>query len=362
METQKRKTEDLQIELLPDKPIPEPEVGVVSLEFIESVVGAELPDKGFRESWKRLGQQEEIWLGMPLEGEPTPDNPYVIHAGKRRVMTARYWEQTEIKAKIYPAWVTSSHIRHLLTLTENHQRKPNKIASWLAIKGLWNDALAEKGQITEEDIAHAVGISVAEVKSLLKLQGLILELQQALIDGRIKVSAAQEAATRLSHDNQKLLYQKLSQPTFTVKQGMLAALTVSGVLETDEVAKLRPLLNEKVSGEEAFLNSVQKCLEADEAWMKEHSKEIIAAADQKPGKIRMHDVVTLKKGQHQKFFSSMPLNLFANDRYSFSLALKASSASFRSVISLISSTIPIISPLGLQRGAAVRMQNILVPS
>jgi hypothetical protein len=45
--------------------------------------------------------------------------------------------------------------------------------------------------------------------------------------------------------------------------------------------------------------------------MKEHSKEIIAAADQKPGKIRMHDVVTLKKGQHQKFFSSMPLNLFA---------------------------------------------------
>lgn len=121
------------------------------------------------------------------------DVGYYVVAGRRRVAAARAAHFEEIPAFVLEAGQTSPH---LLAIIENSQRSDNIYSDYTAIQ-----VLLEEHETTEEEIAQATHLTIAQIRAKTVLRRLPLVLRMALGKGAISSSVAL-AVAKLAPDLQ----------------------------------------------------------------------------------------------------------------------------------------------------------------
>jgi len=142
-------------------------------------------------SMETLGQLQSIGLIAEADGS------YTVCWGRKRIKTARKLKWQVIEAKVY---VSGLSVQHLLTLVENEQRRESLAVKIMAVE-------ETRRKLPDDQICKLVGIRKSDLSKIVALiDGLIPELRQALLEGRMAQGTAMKA-TRLSVSQQADLAQ-----------------------------------------------------------------------------------------------------------------------------------------------------------
>lgn len=110
---------------------------------------------------------------------------YRVRAGRRRIKAARAVGMTHIKSEVFQPGTTDESI----TLAENLHRAENPVAEFEAVRDL-----AKRHGKSAKEIGASLGIKHQTVERLMSLTALVPELLAGFSAGRIRPSAAMEAA------------------------------------------------------------------------------------------------------------------------------------------------------------------------
>jgi ParB/RepB/Spo0J family partition protein len=181
-----------QLHLIPDE-IPPGRFDIIDLRELPDDVYLPSPEptRGMVESVKRYGVLEPIIVVDLGFG-----NGWKVLAGRRRIKAARQAELETITALIYEEGFDYSEI---VTIAENHHRKPNPVADLMALR-----ALMQRGA-SDEEICAATSWTKTDLKARRPLLNLYPPLLAALEEGRISATVG-IAASKRSQADQVVLY------------------------------------------------------------------------------------------------------------------------------------------------------------
>lgn len=161
----------------------------VTLDQLPKQLPGDPPSQPFINTVRDFGVIQPIIL---IEGS----QGFTICGGRNRIKASRLLGLTEIPAIVYPAgWVSPSS----LALIENAHRRQNALSDLLAITDL-----AASGY-DDEAISTQLGISKSTIKARLRLRNLAPELAQALNEGKMFVSVAEEICVMSPAQQQDLV-------------------------------------------------------------------------------------------------------------------------------------------------------------
>jgi ParB-like chromosome segregation protein Spo0J len=189
-----------QLQIIPDEPLTLTAVRIPYTCIPEAQThGSRRPSPSFVENIGRYGILSPIWI-CPLtedDAAKAAQSPgaaqYRLLAGCRRVLAAREVGIMMIHAMLFPYGTTPTQA---VTLMENAQRSENPLRELEQME----EILRAGGDL--DDICQAIGLDRRRAESRMRLANLIPELRQALIDNKIAVGVAENAA-RLSVEQQK---------------------------------------------------------------------------------------------------------------------------------------------------------------
>ncbi len=167
----------------------------------EQTAASSLPASSFVETVQIYGVLTPILIAPLTENDSKRfaaggDCRYKLLAGRRRVLAARIVGHLLINAVIFPYGTTPYEA---VCLIENEQRSENPLIKLQEI-----EALIKKGA-TIDDICIAVGMDRRRAEKCMRLANLIPELRGLLIENKIAVGVAQDAA-RLTAEEQTRLF------------------------------------------------------------------------------------------------------------------------------------------------------------
>lgn len=185
--------------------------GLHELEIIKIEPNAEQPRKNFEERSLRELEESIRQHGVitPITVKPTEDGYYQIIAGERRWRAARAAGLITIPAKIVQ--VDNQSVMEM-ALIENLQRQdldPVEEAEGY-------HALMERFGLTQEEVAKRVGKSRSAVANALRLLGLVPEVRQMVIEG--KISGGHARAILALGDQQKQVADAIVKKQMSVRQ------------------------------------------------------------------------------------------------------------------------------------------------
>jgi len=177
-----------QLKLVPDT-IEQGVLRSVMLDQLPKQLPGDPPAQAFINTVRDFGVIQPIIL---IEGS----QGFTVCGGRNRIRASRLLGLTEIPAIVYPAgWVSPSS----LALIENAHRRQNALSDLLAIT-----ELAASGY-DDEAISTQLGISKGTLKARLRLRNLVPELAQALNEGKMFVTVAEEICVMSPSQQQDLI-------------------------------------------------------------------------------------------------------------------------------------------------------------
>ena len=177
-----------QLKLVPDT-IEQGVLRSVMLDQLPKQLPGDPPVQAFINTVRDFGVIQPIIL---IEGS----QGFTVCGGRNRIRASRLLGLTEIPAIVYPAgWVSPSS----LALIENAHRRQNALSDLLAIT-----ELAASGY-DDEAISTQLGISKGTLKARLRLRNLVPELAQALNEGKMFVTVAEEICVMSPSQQQDLV-------------------------------------------------------------------------------------------------------------------------------------------------------------
>jgi ParB family chromosome partitioning protein len=177
-----------QLKLVPDT-IEQGVLRSVTLDQLPKQLAGDPPSQPFINTIRDFGVIQPIIL---IEGS----QGFTVCGGRNRIKASRLLGLTEIPAIVYPAgWVSPAS----LALIENAHRRQNALSDLLAITDL-----AASGY-DDEAISTQLGISKSTIKARLRLRNLAPELAQALNEGKMFVTVAEEICVMSPAQQQDLV-------------------------------------------------------------------------------------------------------------------------------------------------------------
>lgn len=191
-------TEPTQMDLLPDE-LPEGEYATLPIDQLKLGFGPE-PEHGLIESIRRLGILQPVIVETRAPHPEDAEWGWRVIDGRRRVLAAEMVAQEAVPCYVLPYGAVNPHV---IQLASHALRSRNRAAEIDAIEALMRDGAGER------DIAVATGLTVQEVRALLPLTTLSRTVRQALREGKVKASVAQEMV-KLPASAQRRLEAKLT--------------------------------------------------------------------------------------------------------------------------------------------------------
>lgn len=170
----------------------------------------------------------ELIEDISVRGQTTPiqvtlddNDKYIVIAGRRRVKAIRLLHEAmpdqwkTVDAIVIDAPLDTRSILGLSSV-ENNLRTDNPLTDLQAIQYL----IKNNPQISEPEIARQTGIPIARIRKRLKLNKLIPEINQAVINNDININVAEDIA-KLSPGKQQQLYNSFLQKGKITKEDVV---------------------------------------------------------------------------------------------------------------------------------------------
>jgi len=224
--------ETTQLKLTPDTPYT-PELRSIFLTLLppDEEIFSKEPSPSFVRSVEAFGVLQPIGV-VPSTVSP---GGYEIGFGRRRVKSARKVGMLEIPALVFPEGTPL----HILAEIENNQRSTDKTQDLRFISQMVRDGADEK------EISNITGMAIPTIRKMLRFTSLVPELQEAFMDGRMALTAA-ERAVRLPKSSQQELVGVLEQAGKLTEKDVHTANKVSSAAALQSVSSLFDAAPEEV--------------------------------------------------------------------------------------------------------------------
>lgn len=142
---------------------------------------------------------------------PLPDGTYELIAGERRLQAAKLAGLTEIPVVIREAGERQKLELAIIENIQRHDLNPIEEAKAYA-------RLSDEFDLTQEEVAKKMGKSRSAVANVIRLLTLPVEIQRAVVDGRITEGHAKALLSVGNPEKQRALFELIMKSGMTVRE------------------------------------------------------------------------------------------------------------------------------------------------